>query len=163
MTVTLAKNKKKCQDTSQNWVQTAKSAWILNIKHISKQKRVQVVVTLTQEKMAETLPTPKPNYNQQACIKHSFWGRAEQSLKETTKREPFKLQVWKNSALWIVYSTAGEWGNHAIRPGLEGNCQMIYNPNLANFRTQCWTNTSSHKKWCVAIGSTLRKRACWLI
>lgn len=92
-----------------------------------------------------------------------FLGRADQSLKEMRKRETFKLQVWKNSALWIVYSIAGEWGNHAIRPGLEGNCQMIYNPHLANFKTQCWTNTSSHKKWCVALGFTLRKRACWLI
>lgn len=81
----------------------------------------------------------------------------EQSLKETTKREPFQLQVWKNPALWIVYSTGGEWGNHAIRPGMEGNCQMIYNPNLANFKTQCWTNTSAYKEWCVAVGSTITK------
>lgn len=148
MTVTVAKKSQVC---SQN-----KCMNIFNIKDISTQKAVQVAVTLTHEEKTARLNSfqlQNPIIISEPVLntEHSL------SLKETVKREPFKLQVWKNSTLWIVYSTAGEWGNHAIRPGMEGNCQMIYNPNRAKFKTQCWTNTSAYKKWCVAIGSTLRK------
>lgn len=157
MTVTVGKkNLFKYSKTNSRTEWKQKGAWKL-----PRFQQIQWFKWLSLSLMVRRWLNPFQLQNQiiisESVLKHSFWRRAEQSLKEKTKREPFKLQVWKNSALWIVYSTGGEWGNRAIRPGMEGNCQMIYNPILANFKTQCWTNTSAYKEWCVAVGFTLTK------
>lgn len=57
----------------------------MKITKVSTNTVVQVVVTLTHgEKMAEPLPTPKPNYNQRVSIKTLFLkeSRAEPERKD---------------------------------------------------------------------------------